>query len=108
MVSATTKLPDDKLLDVLEFGIPIKWKWKIQDQNFKPIAGILRDFQDFCEHLESALDDPPADNKSNKTSGQEKGNKKTPSEKTTTTRTKSISACCTGITLRTAPNSVAP
>ena len=48
----------------------------MQVQNVKPTAGTLHDFQDFCERLESTLDDPPADNKSNKMSGQEKGNKK--------------------------------
>ena len=36
----------------------------------------LHNFHDFCKRLDSALDDPPADNKSNKTSGQEKGNMK--------------------------------
>ena len=76
-------------------------------QTFEPTAGTLRDFQDFCKHLESALDDPPADNKSNKTSGQEKGNKK-PHPKIVTTKAKIISACCMGITLRTPPNGAAP
>ena len=47
----------------------------MQVHNFKPTARTLRNFQDFCERLESALDDPPADNKSNKMS-REKGNKK--------------------------------
>ena len=47
----------------------------MQVQIFEPTARTLRDFQDFCKRLESALDDPPVDNKSNKTSGQEKGNK---------------------------------
>ena len=45
-------------------------------QNFEPTSGILRNFQDFCKLLEATLDDPPADNRSNKTSGQEKGTKK--------------------------------
>ena len=71
-----TKLPDKELLDLLEFGIPIKWQRKIQVQNFEPTAGTLHDFQDFCKRLEATLNDPPADNKSNKMSGQEKGTKK--------------------------------
>ena len=37
-----TKIPDNKLLEILEFGIPIKWQEKIQFQNFEPTAGILR------------------------------------------------------------------
>ena len=48
----------------------------MQVQNFKPTAGTLCSFQDYCKRLEAALDDPPADNKSNKTSGKENGNKK--------------------------------
>ena len=63
-----TKLPDNELQDLLEFGIPIKWQQQILVQNFKPTAGTLCDFQDCCRYLESALDDPPADDKSNKTS----------------------------------------
>ena len=72
----STKLPDNELLDLLEFGIPIKWQQKMQVQNVEPTAWTLRDFQDLCERQESASDDPPLDNKSNKTSGQEKSNKK--------------------------------
>ena len=48
----------------------------MQVQNFELTAGTLRDFQDFCERLESALDKPVTDNKSNKMSWQEKDNKK--------------------------------
>ena len=70
------KLPDDELLDLLDFRITIKWQRQMQVQNFKLTAGTLRDFQDFCERLESALNKPVTDNKSKKMSGQEKGNKK--------------------------------
>ena len=45
-------------------------------QNFEPTARTLRDFQDFCARLESALEESPAYNKSNKISGQENGHKK--------------------------------
>ena len=67
-----TKLPYNELLDLLEFGIPIKWQRQIQVQNFEPTSKTLRKLQDFCKRLESAFDDPPANNKSNKTSRQEK------------------------------------
>ena len=50
-----TKLPDNKLLDLLEFGIPIKWQRQMQVQNFEPTAGTLQELQDFCERLEAAL-----------------------------------------------------
>ena len=48
----------------------------MQLRNFEPAAGTLRDFQDFCERLESPLDEPVMDDMSKKSSGQEKGNKK--------------------------------
>ena len=44
-------------------------------QKLEPMAVNLSDFQDFCERLESALDDPPADNKFNKTPRQDKKKK---------------------------------
>ena len=47
----------------------------MQVQNVEPTAGTLQHFQDFCEHLESALDKPVTGDKSNKTS-KEKSNKK--------------------------------
>ena len=72
----STKLPDNELLDLLEFGILISWQWKMQIQNFVPTAGTIRDFQDFCERLEDALNESHGDPKPNKTSNKEKGNKK--------------------------------
>ena len=62
--------------NLLEFGTPLKWQRHMQVQNFKPTARTMHDFQDFCNRLESVLKDPTVDNKSNKTSIQEKGNKK--------------------------------
>ena len=50
------KLPDNELLDLLEFRIPIKCQRQIQVQNFEPTAGTLRGFQNFCKCLESVLD----------------------------------------------------
>ena len=101
------KLPDDELLDLLEFGIPIKWQRQMQVQNFKPTAGTLREFQDFCKRLESALEkySVAQDKTSKNPSGHEKGKKN--AVETQTTKTLS-SAWCMGKTLRTPPNNVAP
>ena len=71
-----TKLPEDELLDLLEFGIPIKWQRQMQVQNFVPTAGTLREFQDFCERLEAALEETPADPQPKQVSEKGKGNKK--------------------------------
>ena len=46
----------------------------MQVQKFEPSARTLRNFKDFCKRLESALDDPPTDNRSNKMPGEEKSN----------------------------------
>ena len=42
----------------------------------EPTAGTLREFQDFCERLEIALDDNGADPKPKQAAEKEKGNKK--------------------------------
>ena len=104
----STKLSDDKLLDLLEFGIPIKWQRQMQVHNFEPTAGTLREFQDFCERLESALDKYAVtqDTNSKKPSGHEKGKKKN-AVKTQTPKTLN-SVCCMGKTLRTPWNSAVP
>ena len=101
-----TKLPDNELLDLLDFGTPTKWQQQMQVQNFKPTAKTLQDFQDFCKHLDSALDNQVTDNKSNKMS-REKNNKKI-HRNNKNNKGKRTFACCLGITLRTAPNSAIP
>ena len=68
----STKLPDNKLLDLLEFGILISWQQQMQIQNFVPTTGTIRDFQDFCERLKDAMNKYHADPRYNKTSDKEK------------------------------------
>ena len=65
-----------KQLSGIEFRICLKWQRQMQVQHFEPMTGTLCNFQDFCKHLESALDAPPADNRSNKTPRQEKNKKR--------------------------------
>ena len=48
----------------------------MQVQNFKPTVRTLQDFQDFYKRLESTLEESPTNNKSNKPSRQDKGNRK--------------------------------
>ena len=48
----------------------------MQVQNFVPTAGTLRKFQDFCERLEAALEETPADPQPKQVSEKSKGNKK--------------------------------
>ena len=58
----TTKLPDNKLLDLLDFRIPINWQQQMHVQNFEPTARTLYGFQNFYKCLESTLEDLPVDN----------------------------------------------
>ena len=51
------KLPTDELLDLLEFGVPLKWQRDIHLHGFEPQEGLVKDFAAFCERLESSLED---------------------------------------------------
>ena len=78
----------------------------MQIQNFVPTAGTICDFQDFCERLEAALNDPHADPKPNKMSNKEKGNKKR--HRNNNNDKDDIFVFCTERTLRTRPNTAIP
>ena len=93
-----TKLPDNKLLDLLELRIIIKWQWQMQVQNLDPMDGTLRNFQDFCKPLESTLDDPLQT--TNLIRRLDRRKTRNTIRTTTTTRKRSTIVFCTGITLR--------
>ena len=50
---ANQELPDDEVLEILEFGIPRRWKKEMITQNFDPQAHTINDFVQFCERMES-------------------------------------------------------
>ena len=103
----STKLPYNKLLDLLEFRIPISWQWQMQIQNFVPTAGTIRDFQDFCKGLKDALNNPHVDPKPNKTFNKEKGNKKR-RHHNNNNKDKKYFVFCMDRNLRTRPNNNVP
>ena len=45
-------LPDDELLDILEFGMPSSWQKQMVLQDFDPLQHTIKDFTEFCEHME--------------------------------------------------------
>ena len=47
-----TELPQDEILDLLEFGMPSTWQKAMIIQDFDPVSGTLADFTNFCERLE--------------------------------------------------------
>jgi hypothetical protein len=48
------KLRSDDLIDILEYGIPTKWKAKMVETGFVPADHTPTEFVEFCERLESA------------------------------------------------------
>ena len=55
--NAPDKLPEDKLLELLEFSLPEKWQVAMLLQDFDPTNHSLEDFVAFCTRLEMAYDD---------------------------------------------------
>merc|ERR1712127_29987 len=47
-----TELPQDEILDLLEFGIPSTWHKAMIIQDFDPVSSTVADFTNFCERLE--------------------------------------------------------
>ena len=48
-----TKLPEDEVLDLLEFGLPETWQNFMLLQKFDPQVHTINDFVQFCERLET-------------------------------------------------------
>jgi cell pole-organizing protein PopZ len=49
---APTKLPDDEIIDLLEFGVPGSWQKSMVVQDFDPMAHTVREVVAFCERME--------------------------------------------------------
>ena len=45
-------LPDDELLDILEYGIPNMWQLTMILHNFDPLEHLVAEFVLFCEQME--------------------------------------------------------
>ena len=65
----STKQGRDKLLYILEFGIPIQWQKIMKMQDFNLSRGKIKDFFDFCERMERTLDNLGKFPKKEKTKG---------------------------------------
>eukprot|EP00957_Ditylum_brightwellii_P056206 4260883-Ditylum_brightwellii.AAC.1 len=55
----TQPLNEDKLMDILEYGVPARWCRKFTLQRFDPVDQGLNFFVEFCTRLESC--EPNAD-----------------------------------------------
>ena len=49
---AATKLPEDEILDILEFSMPHSWQRQMMLMDFEPIDSTLQEFVHFCQRLE--------------------------------------------------------
>ena len=79
LLGNSKKLPNNELLELLEFGILLKWRNQIYLQNFKVQEHKIKEFTKMCERLESALSDLPSSKQTNKGSPRKEkscGNKK--------------------------------
>ena len=47
------KLPEDELLDILEFSIPNSWQAEFIRLGYDPLTGDLKSFIDHCERMET-------------------------------------------------------
>ena len=55
--SAATMLSTEELLDLLEFGILIRWQKSMVIHGFDPLNSTIKDLSNFYKRLESTLDD---------------------------------------------------
>jgi hypothetical protein len=63
---AATSLPDDELLDLLEYGCPNSWQKAMMIQDFDPVEHTISEFTQFCERLENTEDRTPTQKSTNK------------------------------------------
>ena len=54
--NADQRLPDNKILNLLEFGIPRSWKNQMTLQGFNPQTGSVIEFVKFCKRLKNMQD----------------------------------------------------
>eukprot|EP00957_Ditylum_brightwellii_P144169 10984958-Ditylum_brightwellii.AAC.1 len=50
--SPTQPLDVDKILDILEYGVPVSWRREFTVQEFDPVDQNLQKFVEFCTRLE--------------------------------------------------------
>ena len=71
---AATALPEDEILDLLEFGVPNSWQKQFLMHQFDPQAHTVMEFVEFCERIE-ATEEPTDGRKNDKAQDTSKGKK---------------------------------
>ena len=72
------KLPEDELLELLEFGIPLRWRNQLHLQNYKVQDHTIKEFTKICERLESVFRDSPSNDSTNKNKSGNKDDSRRP------------------------------
>jgi hypothetical protein len=68
---ANQKLPDDELMYILEYAVPLTWQRTMFLHNFDPVTHTPTEFVSFCERLEFA--EPPEMKSQTDLKGSQKG-----------------------------------
>eukprot|EP00957_Ditylum_brightwellii_P194677 14829358-Ditylum_brightwellii.AAC.1 len=78
----TQSLDEGELMDVLEYGVPARWRKEFTIQGFDPVDQVLKFFVEFCTCLESCEPsmDKPKDKKSLKSENEGKNKADTPTK----------------------------
>ena len=78
--AAVSKLDDDEVVDIMEFGVPRSWQRKMVEHDFDVMTASIHDFVDFCDRMETigAADEGQTKNVGHKISG---SSQKTATEK---------------------------
>jgi hypothetical protein len=62
--TAVTKLDDDEVVDIMEFGVPRSWQRKMVEHDFDVMTASIHDFVDFCDRMETIGASDDGQNKS--------------------------------------------
>eukprot|EP00957_Ditylum_brightwellii_P005054 384449-Ditylum_brightwellii.AAC.1 len=66
----TQPLDEDELMDILEYGVPARWRREFTVHGFDPVDQGMKLFVEFCTRLESC--EPSADKSKDKKSPKSK------------------------------------
>ena len=80
-----SKLAEDEIKEIAEFGVPYRWQQQMRVVNFNPVKKTIPEFIDFCERLEqidtAENNNDPARKTPEKSKGKRKRDHKSDSDK---------------------------
>lgn len=73
---APVRLPDDELIDIIEFGVPVAWQKEMVRQDFDPMIFTIAEVIEFCERMERVGDADATNNNNSKDNHKSSNGKK--------------------------------